>query len=194
MSVELVVEDELSEALLRKMISGCAPALQVGTVRITNGNGQIKKNLRAFNSLARISPVLVLTDQDDSECPPALIDEWFEGLAKQPGLRFRVATREVESWVMADRERFARFLGIQTNLVPAYPDQLRNPKKTLLDLAASANSRLLRKALLPTGKTASIGPGYNDTLSEFVLSSWNPKRAEGNSESLARALAAIREM
>jgi len=191
--MELVVEDELSEAVLKKTIWACAPTVQIGTTRITSGYGQIKKNLKAFNSLARIRPVVILTDQDVAECAPALIHDWFANITIEPGLKFRVATREVESWVMADRAQFAGFLGIHTNLVPAYPDQLDDPKKTLLQLAAGASSRL-RKALLPTGRTATIGPGYNDVLSEFVLATWNPTRAEANSDSLARAIAAIKHI
>lgn len=194
MSVELVVEDELSEALLRKILSSCAPGLKVGTVRITNGCGQIRKNLAAFNSLAKVRPVVVLTDQDDDECAPALINEWFENVHREPQLTFRVATREVESWVMADRARFAAFLGIQINLIPAYPDQLDDPKKVLLELASSATSRALRKAIVPAGKSAKIGPGYNDVLSAFVFSAWDPNNARQNSASLSRAIAAIQNI
>jgi hypothetical protein len=194
MGVELVVEDELSEALLKKVIVICAPKLVIGTIRVTNGFGQIKKNLKAFNNLAKIRPVVVLTDQDDAECAPSLIQEWMSDMTAESGLNLRVATREIESWVMADRTSFAAFLGVQVNLVPAYPDQIDDPKKKLLDLAAAASSRSLRKALLPSGSTARIGPGYNDALSDFVHSTWDPDRAQTNSESLARAIAAVRRI
>jgi hypothetical protein len=191
MTAELVVEDELSETLLKKLCSSANPNLEIGAVRNTSGFGQIKKNLAAFNNLARLKPVIVLTDLDKANCAVELMDEWFSGLMRHPRLTFRVAVREIESWVIADRERFARFLGIQINLVPPYPDQLEDPKKTVLQLAQASPSRSLKKALLPAGRTARIGPGYNDVMSEFVGSKWRAGVARSNSPSLHRAMTAV---
>ncbi|MBI2771613.1 MAG: hypothetical protein HYX47_18455 [Burkholderiales bacterium] len=191
MGAELVVEDELSEAILKKILFSENPNLGINAVRLTNGFGQIKKNLRAYNSLARIRPVIVLTDQDNVACAPALLQDWFQNLEQAPHLTFRIASRETESWVMADRGAFAEFLGIQVNLVSGYPDQLLDPKQSLLELAASSPSRNLRKAMLPSGTTAKIGPGYNDVLSNFVAARWSPTRAGQNSPSLLRAMTRI---
>jgi hypothetical protein len=54
----------------------------------------------------------------------------------------RVAVREVESWVLADRRRIANFLSAPLNSIPMDPEQLDDPKMALLTLArAHARSR-----------------------------------------------------
>ncbi|MEK7727701.1 MAG: hypothetical protein AAB354_04765 [candidate division KSB1 bacterium] len=136
-------------------------------------------------------PFLVLTDLDTAECPPALLQEWLP-YPKNPNLLFRVAEREVEAWLLAHREAFARFLGIEPRLVPLEVDKLNDPKKVLLMLAAKSKKRQLREAIVPAlASTARVGPDYNGQLIFFVETSWEVRRAMENSPSLRRAVKAL---
>ena len=187
----LVVEDELSELVLRKTIAYSAPSLRPTSIRVTAGFGAMKRDLCAYNSAARSRPYIVLTDLDNTVCPSALIEDWFRGIHRQSGLLFHVAIREVESWVLADRQSVANLLRVQANLIPSDPDALPDPKQTIISLAKRPKRKDARQALIPIGN-AKQGPDYNNFLGDFVSSSWQVPVAETLSPSLARAVARIR--
>jgi hypothetical protein len=89
---------------------------------------------------------------------------------------------------MADRERFADFLGVSKNLIPDQIDIIPDPKKLLLQLASKSRNRDLRNDIVPRpGDKRKIGPDYNGRLGEFVQSSWRANVAYAHSPSLARA-------
>ena len=122
--ISLAVEDELSEYVLRALLTQTKRNFLIVAVYGKKGSGFLKKNLPAFNNAAKASPCLLLTDLDDLGCVPMLIEDWFDCRLKEfpkhrhVNLIFRVAVCEVESWVLADRERFANFLGISQHLIP----------------------------------------------------------------------------
>lgn len=140
-------------------------------------------------------PYLLLTDLDTAECAPVLIDEWLpKPLVKNHNLIFRIAVREVESWLMADREAFAGFLSVKTELIPEEIDNLENPKAFLVGLAKNSRNRSLREDIMPKpGTNAKQGPNYNNRLCEFIRSTWCPLRASESSLSLERTCKAIME-
>lgn len=70
--IYLAVEDDLSEVLLRRLLQE-RPVFAVGPVFKRNGFGYLRKNTPAFNNMARVSPVLLLTDLDRHNCAPGLI-------------------------------------------------------------------------------------------------------------------------
>jgi hypothetical protein len=196
--VNLAVEDELSEHLLRATIKQTGRPFLIGAVRGRQGNGYLKRMLPAFQEASRGSAYLVMTDLDQHACAARLIEDWFgfqtDGSVAQhwPNLIFRIAVRESESWVMADREAFAEFLGIAARKIPAETDDVPDPKKCLLDLARLSRKRDLRDDLVPrVGDKRTIGPDYNGRLAEFVHSSWRASRAKAVSPSFRRAFHAL---
>jgi hypothetical protein len=103
-----------------------------------------------------------------------------------------VAVQEVESWVLADRDRFAKFLGIRKTLVPVDVDAIDEPKECLVNLATKSRKRELREDIVPIeGSTAKQGPDYNGCLISFVEEFWNPYEAMHNSPSLERTIKAV---
>jgi len=109
-------------------------------------------------------------------------------LAAQPDFLFRVAVREVESWLLADREAMARFLHISSAQCPDSPDDIIDPKQALLNLVRKSNNRALKQDILPAkGSMSSVGLGYNARLSDFVWNYWDVNRAVAQSDSLNRA-------
>lgn len=136
-------------------------------------------------------PYLILTDLDNKECAPTMIQEWLPE-TKNPNLIFRIAVREVESWVLADRPGFAKFLGISPKKVAAKPDDLPDPKAYLINLARKSRKRAIREDIVPRqGSTAKQGPAYNECLVSFVQEAWNPSNASLSSPSLERTIKAI---
>ena len=197
--INLAVEDELSEHLLRVSLAQSGRPFIVGVVYGRQGNGYLKRMLPAFASACRGSTHLVMVDLDDRPCAPDLIEDWFDctiamyAARRHPNLIFRIAVREAESWVMADRDAFASFLGISLNHVPLRPDSLPDPKKALLDLVRKCRNRDLKNDIVPRpGEKRTIGPDYNGRLVEFVSSSWRASEAEKSSQSFGRTFAALK--
>lgn len=187
----LAVEDPLSEVVLRTILRQSERPYQVRSCICRRGFGHLRKNIEGFNRAARSMPMIVLTDLDRTECAPVLLREWLQ-YPPHHNLLFRVAVREVESWVMAHRTAFSALLGIRTDLIPINPDSLVDPKKTLLDLSAKSRKRHLREAIVPAPKsTAKVGPDYNGRLGEFVMMNWDVREAAKNSLSLEKAFRAI---
>lgn len=187
MFVSTVVEDDLSNAVLRKMLNVTRPDIIVHSERVCGGFGDIKKGLHAFNCASALRPWIVLTDLDAATCPPSLIADWCGGICLNPNLVFRVAVRSIESWLLADRNAIASFLMIAVNRIPAYPEQVGDAKLELIQLAKSARKKGVRQALVPV-PGAVQGPDYNDCLSTFVDQHWDLSIARTNSQSLDRAL------
>lgn len=197
-NINIVVEDRLSEAVVKAVLSQSEKKFNVvkrfpdlKRIHSSSGFGYIKIKISGFNKAARGIPFLVLTDLDDYECPPVLINEWLKE-PKHPKLIFRVAKREVESWVLADRISLASFLGIPEGKIPFDTDKIPDPKRYLINIAKGSRNRDIRDAIVPRrGSTSSIGPDYNDKLSWFAANQWNLKRAVKHSDSLKRAAKAI---
>jgi hypothetical protein len=191
--ITLAVEDDLSEHLLRTLLIQTKRNFIVGTVYGKKGSGFLKQKLAAFNNAAKGSAHLLLTDLDNVYCVPTLIEDWFGcrlqefATRRHVNLLFRVAVREVEAWVMADREQFADFLGVSRHLIPDQTDTIPDPKSLLLQLASKSRKRDLRNDIVPRpGDKRKIGPDYNGRLGAFVLSSWRANVASAHSLSLER--------
>ena len=139
--INLAYEDELSlEVLLRLLnspnVRSSDRCFSVGHCFHGRGYGYLKKNITRFNEASKGMPYLILTDLDNKERAPLLINEWLPQ-TRNPNLIFRIAVREVESWLLADDAGFARFLGIAKHKMPRDPDDLNDPKQTLIALALS---------------------------------------------------------
>jgi len=189
--INLVFEDVLSEAVLKKMLKQSQRPFSVGHCLNQRGNDKIKKNISGFNNAAKGMPYLVLTDLDNADCPLVILSEWLTQ-PKHPNLLFRIAVKEVEAWLLAHREAFAQFLGISVDLIPGDADRIPDPKQCLINLAKKSKKRNLREAIVPErNSTAKIGKDYNRPLIEFVNESWQVASAQTNSPSLKRAMNAL---
>lgn len=186
-----VFEDDLSGAVVDRILSASQREYVVATRHNSGGYGWIKSRIRGFNNAAKGMPYLVLTDLDVCECAPSLIRHWL-ARPKHPNLLLRVAVREVESWLLACKEPLAAFLGILENRIPTDVDDIRNPKEFLVNLARGSRKRDIRLDLVPRdGSTARVGPDYNGRLMRFVDQHWDPATASRNSPSLQKTLEAL---
>ncbi len=189
--INLAVEDSLSEAVVRKILLKSSRPYSVGICYRKGGFGYLKKKICGFNNVAKGTPFFVLTDLDNSECPATLLGEWLP-VPKHPNLLFRIAVREVESWLLADQDALSKFLGIKKESIPLDVDSEDNPKQLLINLTRKSKNRLQREAIVPSvGSTATTGPDYNGSLISFVRDHWNIQEAMCRSPSLKRTVSAV---
>ena len=190
--IYLAVEDDLSEAILRKILLQSQRNYQVIQCLKKGGSGELKKRVREFNK-AQGTPFLLLTDLDATECAPVLIRNWLP-IPQHPNLIFRVAVKEVESWILAHRHAFAQFLGILPERIPLVTDTIENPKQFLIKLSRKCRRRELKEGIVPKpNSTAKQGPDYNAILGRFIQSNWDVHIAQKHSPSLCRAFQALNQ-
>jgi hypothetical protein len=195
MEVFIATEDALSEAVAQRLIEeenqGMYVAVRVGR----RGNTYLRENLLSYMDIANTFPLLLLTDLDRSTCAADLINEWRGRRTLPRNMLFRVAVRETEAWLMADREGFADFSDVPLHRIPEHPELLDDPKQTLLNIIRRYGKRTVRDDILPKrNSTARIGLAYNQSLCGFVQQSWSPDRAAQTAESLRRARQRIHEL
>lgn len=191
--VALATEDPLSEAVGIRLLSEIEYPLEVSLLLRRQGNGYLRSNLRKWCDLATRQPVVLLTDLDRYACPAELVRDWFGNAVPPNRLIFRVAVREVESWLLADHEAMRELIG-QKGKLPTDPDSLSDPKATLLSLAKNANKDVRLDLIRQEGAVASQGVGYNARLTDLVSRVWDPERAANRSASLRRARERLREL
>ncbi|MBN2684969.1 MAG: hypothetical protein JXR40_06795 [Pontiellaceae bacterium] len=195
-------EDVLSCAVMNKLVDYCNSngrdvplSFYPGFPENKRGCGNLKNLIPAVCNMAKANlRTFILTDLDLAECAPSLIRQWFSVEAMQTevsdNLLFRVAEKEIEAWLLADRKGLSAFLDISIVNFPENPDMERDPKQCLLNIIRSKGRRRIHKDMLPR-KNAHLGPEYNAQLCRFVQDNWNVGCAKEKSESLARAVAAI---
>lgn len=186
--INLAVEDPLSDAVARKILSSSSGIYEVGVTYSRGGFGYLKSKLEGFNNAAKGTPFFVLTDLDVEECAPKLRAQWLPN-GNHPNLVFRIAVREVESWLLADLKNFSAFLGIKTSAMRRSIETIKDPKDFLIRLASKSPRREIRADIVPPRNSArKQGPNYNGRLIEFVEKKWNPIQASRLSDSLDRAI------
>jgi len=191
-NIIIATEDVISEAVVERIIESSENPWLI-TVRMKeNGNGYLRKKLDGLIRTAKTVPVFLLTDLDRVSCAPDLIRDWV-GPRSLPGeMYFRVAVREVEAWLLADHEGLSEFLGIPEIYFPEVPEDLPDPKESLLNIVKRFGSREIKAELLAAPKArAKVGLGYNSSLTAFVREHWDPNRAASRADSLARAICRI---
>lgn len=184
-SVYLAAEDVPGLAVGRKLIAEQS-ALSICREKNARGNGTLRRKTPNYDQMsANGLPVLMLTDLDTDLCAPGKIAAWL-GHAPSRGFLFRICVREVEAWLLADREAMAKFLDVRIGTLPLTPESLPDPKNKLISLARDSRRRRIRDGLTPAGHAA-IGPDYNELLEAFIADSWAIDRAVERAPSLARA-------
>lgn len=193
MNIYTATEDPLSSSLASRLVAE-HPELVLASPMELGGVGNLKKKMPQLIDLSIRYPVLVLIDLDDVACAVALKQLWLSRNTPE-NLLFRIAVRESESWVLADREAWAAYTKIPLAKLVSVPDDLSDPKQCLLNLVRRHASGFCKADMLPEkGSKAKVGTGYNTRLRDFVLNHWSPERASLHSPSLARARLRLKEL
>jgi len=187
-------EDALHEAVIKNILSNSSVNYIYKPDKLNNchGKSNIFKNMEKYNQVAKFQTILVLVDLNQKhKCPSDLLKKWFVH-PKNHNLIFRIAVREVESWILADRDNFAKFIKIDKVFIPYESDKIDDPKECLIKLVKNSKIKKLRDYIVPKHKTtAKQGPNYNEPLVDFVLNHWDIEEAAKNSPSLHRTINAI---
>jgi hypothetical protein len=188
--VNVVVEGDTDLPVARAILKhvGLEPGLEIDC----GGKARLDQRLPGYSAAAAHSPWLVLRDLDtDAACAAALVHRLVPRPARR--LCLRIAVHAVEAWLLADADRMAQFLHVQPAQVPAAPDDLRDPKQALVNLARRSTRPAIREDMVP-GRKASrpVGPGYEARIIEFASKHWRPARASARSPSLHRCIDALR--
>jgi hypothetical protein len=183
------VEGLVDEAVVRRLIRhvGAEP----GPIYGKNGKVYLRKQVKGYNEAARWTPWIVLVDLNhDADCAPPFQAEWLPSPA--PKMCFRVTVRQVEAWLLADRERMARFLRVPLPRIPYSLETVDDPKRLMVDLARRSRRRDIREDMVPRPDSGrKVGPAYASRLIEFVgdeREEWRPDVAARSSDSLNRCL------
>lgn len=89
----------------------------------------------------------------------------------------------------------AEFLSVGLPLMPETPDDLPDPKTTLVNLARRSRRRDVKIQMVPEpGLSTTTGPGYSAFLIDFIRTKWNVNAAAQRSLSLRRCLDALRSL
>lgn len=184
-TINAIVEGDLDEAVAVRLIAeaGHEPGLVYGR----RGIGYVREKISAFNRSARQIAYLTLVDLMDTRiaCAPEVRRQWVPH--PNVGMLFRVAVREIESWLLADRQGIAQYLSVPITRIPANPEALPDPKQSLVNIARRSRSRRLRQSVVPAaGSSAQTGRLYVAELKQFVQDAWSVPNAATNSPSLAR--------
>jgi hypothetical protein len=196
MTLYLVTEDELSEFVLQAIINNLWPNKDISYKTIgRKGKGYIKSRINDFNNTNNTLPFIILIDLDTAPCAPQVINLWLKRPCRSR-LLFRIAIKEVESWLLADTKAISKYLNISHDFIKKEiqnPDSLPDPKVTLINLVdKSKKGELKRDIVQKEAHLYKQGPGYNSRLIEFVNTFWGMERALKKSESLDRTIQALR--
>ncbi|MHB8090628.1 MAG: hypothetical protein ACYDH8_03340 [Syntrophales bacterium] len=195
-SVYVATEDQLSEALVERLVQEENQGMHIAVRMRKEGNGYLRKNMLSFNKIACSFPVLLFTDLDRCDCPMSIIKDWCGEIVLRDTLLLRIAVRETEAWLLADREGFAEFSGVPVHRIPLQPELLDNPKEVLINLIRRyGKKRVVKADILPEkNSTAKVGLAYNQALCGFVQGSWSLERAAQSADSLNRARCRLHDL
>ena len=143
--MSVVVEGDTDIPFVRKLALDAR--LEIDTTIDSNGKTEIDRLLGAYNAAAKGSPWFVLRDLDrDSPCAA----DFLRSIKFAPAtwMCFRIAEREVESWLLADHDAVRSFFRPSVQ-IPSDPDILTDPTQALVNLARSSTNSRIRRAMVP---------------------------------------------
>jgi len=202
--IPYVVEGFVDVTVVRKMyqavgllVSKHRPSLRAG------GQSQVIDHVQQHLAIKPGKQLVAFVDLDDIttkgkyKCARELRERnGLVGIDRQ--VCFRVAVREAEAWLLADRDKIMEFLAVDDNaayrrIVGSSPDDIPDPKLALCQLAAlSSNPNVVSDVrLTPSGSEAM---GYRLAMLEYARSYWRPKIATANSRSLRCAVRRLEQL
>ena len=164
-----------------------------GAVQDAGGVDAFWKSIQKYNAAAKhCGVVLALADHDEAACVGPKLTSKLR--SRHTDLILRLSVRELESWLMADAERLGGHLSVSPSKFPPRPDEVLNPKRTLVGLAGTSSKPGIRAGMVPkAGYSSDRGPEYTLIMESFIRTRWRPRIAAQRSPSLTRAIRALQE-
>lgn len=206
--VYIAGEDEATRAVIERLIKDYTPQLHILGYLPARGS-QVKASMGSYNTLAVHYPVILLTDLDDGPCAPIGKDRLLGGIIQSRDFVVNLAVDEVEAWLMADKNGFARYFGLPVTSMPISIPQKMSGRKALPELSVPLKSswylthQLMQKstnaqrkaqvAVSPSDKN-SKGKEYNTAIVPFIRDHWDPEVARLASNSLNRMILRLQKL
>lgn len=187
----VAVEGDSDLAVLRKVLGHVGHS--VGDAYGRRGKSHLLKQLVNYDKAGTHSPWLIGVDLDqDFECAPSARQHWLP--ATNDYTLFCIVVREIEAWLLGDKESLARHFGVSVDLLPDSPELLPDPKQELVNIARRSSKTWVRKAFVPEmGHAGVTGPTYTSELTLFARDMWDVDRAAKGCPSLSRLLKRLTE-
>ena len=192
-------EDAVTVAVIKRLLSYVSPRFVVLS-NIPARGGEVKSKVLESNELAKAYPVVMLLDLDRG-CAPELKSKLLQGNTQSRHFLMNISVDEAEAWLMADRQGFANFFGIDVNAIPVSEMQKQEghverremnfPYKSSFMLThvlalRSSKKEIRQKVGVADPKGPKKGKEYNDAIVPFIENNWDIEAALPNSDSLHR--------
>ena len=193
-SIHVVSEDSLSECVATKIVKLYLKNHIPYPIHTGGGKSKILRRILQYNKSAKHLHFFIIIDLDREQCLAHFIKNCFKNQPLKKGMIFRVAVREIESWILADINGFYNYFTIPKQKLSSNPDKLNKPKQHLVNIIDQyCKKRTYKENIIPyKNSNAIVGPGYNSEMIKFIHNSWNVERARKNSESLNRCIMALK--
>lgn len=185
------VEGLVDQAVLKRILAVTGISCQ--RIKDYGGCANLDADIPKFLQMTRSHAVCVLRDLDKEECAPSMLRRFgVESAAVPSNIVFRVPVRQIEAWLLADADAFAKRFKVSNAQLPRSPDELDDAKDEVLRLVRRSTSPSIKEGMLPReGYARKTGPEYAGLLAEFAEQAWEPERARTASQSLDRSLKAF---
>jgi hypothetical protein len=193
-TVSIAVEGASDVPAAQKILASRSITVGQGRIFITRGKPKFDMKIASYNKAALNSPWFILrdSDRDGKDCPVTLREALLPASHQVSGMCFRLAVRELDAWLLADSETFAKAFSVARSVIPTNVEELSDPKEALINVCRRSRSSEIRKAMVPPkGSTGRVGPEYVGRISEYARDAWRPDVAATGAPSLARALREI---
>lgn len=183
-----LVEGNLEAAVLPEIFRQLGLGDSMLRVRIAGGGMRFWREAIRYNEAAKHKTMIGLADLEQAPCAAELLHQRLPA-GRLPTFHLRLAVRMLDGWLMADREAFARWLGVSVALIPPSPDDEPHPKRRVVELAGRSSKKRIRESLMPLETGASVGAEYVPVMADYAKTRWSVLRAAERSPSLKRACA-----
>jgi hypothetical protein len=114
LAVTIAVEGPSDASVVSRIVSD--HGLKVLAVNGLHGVNHLNAKLEAFNQAAKFGPWLVVRDLDhEAACAPSVVRARLP--KPNAGMRFRIASRSIEAWLLADFEGVSAFFKVPREAV-----------------------------------------------------------------------------
>ena len=204
--IYIVGEDDVTKAVIRRLIQDYAPALSIKGELPARG-GQLKSLIKNFNILSADIPVVLLEDLDTEDCAPLARKKLIGTDSQEEDFLINIAVDEAEAWLYADVSNLATYLKVPQAAIPqAKPLKMGGPHARLEVDTDQKTSRHLTKELILKSTDPELkqrihstddqckGKEYNPALLPFIEKYWNPEVARQSSYSLHTTIERIKRL
>ncbi len=157
MNAAIVGEDSVTKEIIKKQISIYAAHLTLLNEIPARGSQALNPdNIVKYNNLALSTPVILLTDLDDSQCAPVKKQQILHGIKQNPMFIINIAVEEAETWLMADKDNFISYFCVEDKIPNALPHKMYGKKERVETLYTYKPSLYMMREIIPTSTKPSF--------------------------------------